>query len=208
MLLRPGYTLAVALLAALLCGGCRPSRPVAPPPAATDGEPFPPPFDAVGPRRAKVQVQQLLDFETECQWENVRTLREVANAAKGKVRVTFCNSRKPDGKDLMKKLGITCQAQLVINGQKDFTVNREGKDETVQVHGPFNLTTADNVSDVLIQAIRAAGDLPADQEAKIRQAVTDGFARMDKEKAKNEGPSKADGEAKDQGKGKAEAKDK
>ncbi len=204
MLRRPRHTLALALLAVVPLSGCRPARPVAPPPAATDGEPVAPPLDAVGPRRAKVQIQQLLDFETECQWENVRILRDVANAAKGKVRVTFCNSRKPDGKELMKKLGITCQAQLVINGQKDFTVNREGQDETVQIHGPFNLTTADNVSTVIVQAIRAAGDLPADQEAKIRAAVTDGFARLDKEKAKTEG--KAKGDAAD--KAKAAAKDK
>ena len=181
-MIRPVLRVALAAAAvSLLLAGCKPASTAAPAANAKVDTSKPPSFAPVGSRRAKVQIEELIDFGVECQWENARILQAVAAAVPKKVYVTFHDTNADEGKQLARKYGVTCKSQLVIGGQKQFTITRDGKQDTVMVHGPFNLTSADNVVAVLQQAIESAyGPLSADEAAKIRQAVTDGFKRLEK----------------------------
>ena len=139
-----------------------------------------PSFAPVGSPQAKVKIDVWINQGNDCQWGNVVAFQTIVAALPTRLRASFHTTGTEAGKAEAAKHGITCQAQLLLNGQTNFKALVGGQTKDVVIHGPLSMSDQKDVAGALHQAL-AKQYGPAMQAAeyqKLNAAVAQAYRLM------------------------------
>lgn len=101
----------------------------------TPGKPIPP----IGSETAKVKIKVFVQTGNQCHEPTISFFQKVGEALPSRIRIVFVDSGSKEGFEAKQKAGIGCESGILINDQKDFEVERDGKKVPISTGGPIGM---------------------------------------------------------------------
>jgi len=107
--------------------------------------PEPERIEPMGSPEAKVQVQFFFNSRNLCHEGTIELMKRIPAAVPRRIRVEFLDIATDEGFEASEKAALNCEAGLVINGQKEFEIERNGQKSKVPLLGPIGGPTGEGI---------------------------------------------------------------